>query len=93
MAKRTTIFLVAVMVVFFYAVSVGYGFSDDDLQILKKTSECPNCDLAGAYLTGSRFPGANLSGANLSNAIFIHVILTCCMALYFLIENSSVFLT
>jgi hypothetical protein len=68
MVKRAAIFLVVVMVVFFQAVNVVYGFSDEDLRKAKKTGECPNCDLAGAYLAGSNLHEANLSCADLSNA-------------------------
>ena len=36
-----------------------------DLQRLKDTGDCENCDLEGAYLSGARLQIANLEGADL----------------------------
>jgi len=46
----------------------GYAFDPADLQTLKDTSICVDCDLSGADLTGTDLQTANLSGVNLSGA-------------------------
>jgi Pentapeptide repeats (8 copies) len=54
----------------------SYAFSPSDLQKLKSTGSCQNCDLSGADLANinlnkANLNGANLSGANLTNAKII----------------------
>lgn len=53
--------------------SSASAFDPDDVQKLKDTNECRECDLSGADLTGAilreaYLEGANLAGANLINA-------------------------
>ena len=48
--------------------SSASAFDPDDLQKLKDTSNCYQCDLAGADLAGADLRGADLSAANLSEA-------------------------
>ena len=47
--------------------SVG-AFKPEDVEKLKKTNECPKCDLKGASLGYANLAGANLRGANLKDA-------------------------
>lgn len=46
----------------------GYPFNGQDVQRLKTTNRCRNCDLAGADLRNGNFAGADLIGANLTGA-------------------------
>ena len=55
------------------AVSPAFAFDEGDLDQLKATGTCKNCDLTGADLTGANLAGANLGGANLSKAELIGV--------------------
>jgi len=58
--------------------SFSFGFDQEDLDRLKKTNECVECDLSdanlggadlsGAYLWDAKLRGANLNGANLRGA-------------------------
>ena len=57
-----------------FASSVS-AFDPADLQRLKATNECANCDLSGANLEGAFLAGAFLKGANLSWAKMRGVIL------------------
>jgi hypothetical protein len=43
----------------------AFTFNLADVERLKATSECPNCNLRGANLSGTNLNKANLSGANL----------------------------
>jgi len=52
----------------FAGTNTALCFNDNDLQNIRKTGQCPRCDLAGAYLTGSSMPQANLAGVDLSNS-------------------------
>ena len=45
--------------------SSASAYDPADLQKLKDTNECVNCDLIGADLKGANLSGANLIGANL----------------------------
>ena len=47
--------------------SVG-AFKPEDLEKLKKTNGCPNCDLSRANLKGADLVGTYLAGADLRNA-------------------------
>ena len=44
------------------------AFNSMDVQKLKTTNQCPNCDLSGASLRETNLSGANLTMANLSGA-------------------------
>ncbi len=51
--------------------SSASAFDPDDLQKLKDTGDCVNCDLEGADLQGANLRAAKLQGANLSDAYLI----------------------
>ena len=55
------------------AVSPAFAFDEGDLDQLKATGICKNCDLTEADLTGADLAGANLGGANLFKAELIGV--------------------
>lgn len=57
-----------VFIVIALMISEGYTFNPADLQTLKNTNICVDCDLSGADLTGADLQTADLSGANLSGA-------------------------
>jgi hypothetical protein len=46
----------------------AFTFNLADVERLKATSECPNCNLRGANLSGANLKKASLVGANLSEA-------------------------
>ena len=75
MCKRKGVFSsVMVVVCFFVASTVLYGFDEKQVQALKKTNNCKKCDLSGAKLNNLDMSyvdlsSANLSGADLSNSI------------------------
>ena len=48
--------------------SSASAFDPDDLQKLKDTNECVECDLSSAYLMEADLKGADLSKADLSKA-------------------------
>ena len=48
--------------------SISYGFDNSDLEKLKATGSCKNCDLTGANLEGAYLDQANLSYSNLNGA-------------------------
>ena len=48
------------------------AYNEADLQKVKKTKQCPGCDLSAAYLSGSDLSGARLSRANLSGLDLSH---------------------
>jgi uncharacterized protein YjbI with pentapeptide repeats len=79
-----TALVVVASIVFFVAAGTLSAYNETDLQKLKTTKNCADCDLSGALLmhwvlsganlrganlTGAWLPGANLAGANLSSAI------------------------
>ena len=45
----------------------SHAYEPNDLQRLKTTGSCQQCDLSGANLTNIRLTNANLKGANLTN--------------------------
>ena len=49
-------------------VSSAFAADPDDLQKLKDTGNCEECDLRGATLVGTSLEGADLVGANLKDA-------------------------
>jgi uncharacterized protein YjbI with pentapeptide repeats len=63
-------FQVAVVMVMLSVLLVGGASAWDEAQLqrLKTTHQCPNCDLSGADLSSADLGGANLFGANLSSA-------------------------
>ncbi|WP_435137709.1 pentapeptide repeat-containing protein [Pseudopelagicola sp. nBUS_19] len=76
--KRTLTALTVAATMF---ASSASAFDPDDLQKLKDTGDCVNCDLEGAdlmiaNLTGANLGGANLGGAYLAGANLIAAILT-----------------
>jgi Pentapeptide repeats (8 copies) len=73
--KRTAFLILFLTVCTAMVLGTGTAsaYNEADLQKLKKTKQCPGCDLSGAYLSGAdlsgaRLPRANLSGADLSRA-------------------------
>jgi uncharacterized protein YjbI with pentapeptide repeats len=58
----------AVVVCLFAVSTLSHAFDEKQLQALKKTNKCKNCDLSGAKLNGLDLTYADLSGANLSGA-------------------------
>lgn len=73
--KRTALLILFLIVCTVIVLGTGTAsaYNEADLQKLKKTKQCPACDLSGAYLagadlSGARLPHANLSGADLSHA-------------------------
>lgn len=62
--------------VFIISVSLAFGtasaFNAADLQKLKTTRNCVECDLSGAVLIHWVLSGADLSGANLAGASLAH---------------------
>ena len=48
--------------------SSASAFDPDDVQKLKDTNECRECDLSGANLNGAKLNGADLRGAYLEVA-------------------------
>ena len=60
--------MVMVVVCFFVASTVLYGFDEKQVQALKKTNNCKKCDLSGATLSKLDLSYADLSGVNLSGA-------------------------
>ena len=63
--KRTLTALTVAATMF---ASNASAFDPDDLQELKDTNSCAQCDLRGADLESANFDGADLGGANLSGA-------------------------
>jgi len=63
--KRT---LTAVTVAATMFASSASAFDPDDLQILRNTGDCRNCDLKGADLRNTSLNSADLEGANLRGA-------------------------
>jgi uncharacterized protein YjbI with pentapeptide repeats len=66
--KKILVLTGMVFIVLTLTINEGYTFSPADLQTLKNTNACVDCDLTGADLTGADLQIANLSGANLSGA-------------------------
>lgn len=63
--KRTLTALTVAATMF---ASSASAFDPDDVQKLKDTGECEECDLRGANLYGDNLRFANLEGANLASA-------------------------
>jgi len=66
--KNILVLTGTVFIVLTLMINEGYAFNPADLQTLKNTNICVDCDLSGADLTGVDLQTANLSGANLSGA-------------------------
>ena len=52
----------------FFTAAIVYGFNPADLERLKTTNQCSECDLSSAKLTNANLRGANLSGTDLFKA-------------------------
>ncbi len=70
---RITALVVVASIVFFVAAGTLSAYNETDLQKLKTTKNCADCDLSGALLmhwvlSGADLSGANLRGANLTGA-------------------------
>jgi uncharacterized protein YjbI with pentapeptide repeats len=68
-----TALVVVASIVFFVAAGTLSAYNETDLQKLKTTKNCADCDLSGALLmhwvlSGADLSGANLRGANLTGA-------------------------
>ena len=57
-----------VLLIGMLCVSGAHAWNEAQLQLLKTTNSCPNCDLSGADLSYANLNNANLSGADLSGA-------------------------
>jgi len=76
MEKRNWILIGLAVTVCFLAVStLSHAFDEKQLQALKKTNTCKNCDLSGAKLSGLDLTYADLSGSNLSGADLTNTIM------------------
>jgi S1-C subfamily serine protease len=71
MGRRISNVFLALMT--WLVVSSAFAFDEADLEQLKATGICKNCDLTEADLTGADLAGANLGGANLFKAELIGV--------------------
>ena len=65
---RKIAFVIVVVFVSFIAAGTLSAYDEADLQRLKATKSCADCDLSGALLMHWVLPGADLSGANLRGA-------------------------
>jgi uncharacterized protein YjbI with pentapeptide repeats len=65
---RKIVFVIIAAVVSFVAAGSLSAYNEADLQRLKTTKNCADCDLSGALLMHWVLPGADLSGTNLSGA-------------------------
>jgi len=72
--RMKRILLVILILMAWTAIVLGTAsaYNNADIQKLKKTKQCPGCDLSGAYLAGSDLSGARLAHANLSGADLSH---------------------
>jgi uncharacterized protein YjbI with pentapeptide repeats len=69
MSKGKKVITMVMVFVFTLTVStILHGFDEKHVQALKKTNNCPKCDLSGAKLNDLDLSYADLSGANLSGA-------------------------
>lgn len=66
--KRIALTILALITSVGLAFGTAYAFSEADLQKLKTTKSCAECDLSGALLIHWVLPGADLSRANLAGA-------------------------
>jgi uncharacterized protein YjbI with pentapeptide repeats len=68
MGKKGELTIVIAVACLFCIVTLVLGFDEKQVQALKKTNNCPKCDLSGAKLNDLDLSYADLSGANLSGA-------------------------
>lgn len=69
MKRITLMFCMAWFLGMFLLPGGAAAFNPADVERLKATSECPNCDLSGANLSEANLSGAYLGEANLDDAI------------------------
>jgi uncharacterized protein YjbI with pentapeptide repeats len=70
--KTNSLFLSVLVGLLLLVANATHAFDPADREKLRKTKNCPNCDLSDANLSEERLPGANLSGANLSGTKLFH---------------------
>jgi uncharacterized protein YjbI with pentapeptide repeats len=73
--RRIALVIVVAMISFVAAGSLS-AYDESDLQKLKTTGNCVDCDLSGTVLihwvlSGADLSGANLAGANLTDASLV----------------------
>ena len=68
MVSRQSIRMIVIGTLFL-AAGPSHAAEAADLERLRQTGACPNCDLSGADLSSMRLMSADLSGANLQGAI------------------------
>jgi uncharacterized protein YjbI with pentapeptide repeats len=66
--KSIVLTILALIALIGPAFNIASAFSQADLQKLKTTGNCVDCDLSGVLLIHSNLSGADLSGANLTGA-------------------------
>lgn len=66
--KRALLSVAMVLLIGMLCVSGAHAWNEAQLQLLKTTNSCPNCDLTGANLSYANLNNANLLGANLRTA-------------------------
>ena len=57
-----------VLLIGMLCVSGAHAWNEAQLQLLKTTNSCPNCNLSGANLNNANLTNTNLSGTNLRTA-------------------------
>jgi uncharacterized protein YjbI with pentapeptide repeats len=78
MKRSIPLFLLTVALGSCLLIGPAWAFNEADLQKLKSTNKCVNCDLSGADLTqlkalsGADLSNANLVGANLDGRLQMH---------------------
>jgi uncharacterized protein YjbI with pentapeptide repeats len=75
MGAKGGLTIVIAVACLFCIVSFAVGFDEKHVQALKKTNNCPKCDLSGAKLNDLDLSYADLSGANLSGADLTYSVL------------------
>jgi uncharacterized protein YjbI with pentapeptide repeats len=77
MGRAKDLMIIVFIAVFFLSLSsLSYGFDEKQVQSLKKSNNCPKCDLSGANLANLDLTYADLSGANLTGADFSNTVLS-----------------
>ena len=63
--KRALLSVAMVLLIGMLCVSGAHAWNEAQLQLLKTTNSCPNCDLSGADLSGARLSGATWTDGSL----------------------------